>query len=412
MGIYLENYLQLIPESQREKLRSALSKERSLREYAPNIINALEDMTLEQILDVKNQQDFLDSEIYNQNVSGIFADLNILYNQTETIDMAIINNNLLFLSNIEALRKELAMIRGHIHSLKTAVQSTATATAEVESFTSLANLEPRSADTEHLYTDRDGTIIPEEYTVYVDTRRQGECRLPIMSDIDTLRNEEGNLTATVRRLGELSRTSGNPSFPISNAIDGSLETFWGEVALTDSNLNVTVGDVDEGAMVAYEVILDKPRVINEISLDPFGFYPVDIIAIQYQEDTNAHTELKYLVGPLGTYATMEPIEISEGHSINFAPVTIRRLVFVLRQKNYDKVEFLVREADISRKDMWDVIISKHNQYVLEDQDWRERDRKIINPAYLQSALDEASGWNAYLKEYQKELEEWYRNPWA
>ncbi len=408
MGVYLDNFLSLIPESQKIRLEEALLKEAEVKRNnvtVENIISKIKDY--KKVFEVSSQGEFLNSEIYNNAIVEIFSDLSVLFSKLELIDLAIINNNMLSLSNIETLRKELDNIRVQIHSLKIAIETPETTVVKIENFNSNSFLETRSEQMSHLFTDRDGSIIAENFMVHIDTVREGQCKLSTIESIDTLRDNDGYLTANIKRISDKTRTQGNPNYPIVNAIDGSLETFWGEVALCDDVLNTPIGDVSEGAIATFEIILDRPRVINEISIDIFGNYPIDIISIQCYEDINVEVLPSYIVGPELTNTTKQ---ISEGSTITFLPTVAKRLVFTLRQKSYDKIQYLVRESSANKKDLWEEITTKHIEHTLAHI--RDIEENIISPIEIQSVLDELSGWNAYLKQYEKELQEWYDNPWV
>lgn len=129
---------------------------------------------------------------------------------------------------------------------------------------------------------------------------------------------------------------------------------WAEVLLADSKVNATFQTVDyNGAVV--ELIVDLPQAedINEFKLAPFGKFPLDLIAAEY-DDGSQWTSIG-LTLPL----TLE----FDTTAIRFDPINARRLRFVFHQKDFTFKEFVLERGQIKRTNYLNVMLDR----ALEDQ---------------------------------------------
>lgn len=225
MNPYLQNFLQIIPDSQRQKLLTALRFDQTILEYSPTVAEILSRLEYQKITEFKPQPEYVDSQIYNDLNASIYADLHILFNQAEILSILIHNNHILNMADLEEMRKELHRIKEKIFTLKEEVQMAEDTIIKIEDFTSTTRLEPYSEDSRHLYTDRDDTPIRELGMVHIKTG-QGICKLPVLEE-----TQDALYNASIRRLGNLSNTMVNPSHPVEHINDGLLNTLWGEFIL-------------------------------------------------------------------------------------------------------------------------------------------------------------------------------------
>lgn len=263
MNQYLENYLQIIPETQKQKLLEALKVDREFAEYSPAILELVERFEYNKITEYKDQPDTVDSETYNDLVSSVYADLHVLFNQAEILDILIYNNHLLNLSDIEEMHRELERIRAKIHALREELLSTDDTVVKLEDFTTTTRVEPYTSETAHLYTDRDGGIIRDNELAIVNIN-QAVCKLPEVHDA-----EDVLLAAQASRIAERSNTTPNLHYSTDHINDGILTTLWGEFILARRPTIATPRLIDiPGDRLSLGLILDisgSMRVNNAIA---------------------------------------------------------------------------------------------------------------------------------------------------
>jgi hypothetical protein len=151
-----------------------------------------------------------------------------------------------------------------------------------------------------------------------------------------------------------------------------------------------------GAYVKYTVTLDQPKPMSEIAISPFSPYPLEIVSIMYEEDTETFHPKKELI-----LDEVKGNSDTKSFTFNFSPVTAKRLTIIMRQKNYTKNSYLIREQDSEKKDLWDKISGHELEVTLNLEDNIE--------TVDDSKIKEWTGWNIYLtaqKKFYKELEQW------
>lgn len=253
MDQYLDKFLEIIPESQRQKLLDALQLD-VIAEHNPSLLELAQRLLYEKTTEYQPQPEHLDSIEYNKLTASIYADLHVLFNQAEVLDVLIYNNHLLNLAEIEEMQRELNRIRLKIHALRDEIISTEATIVRTEDFTTLMRLEPYTDETRYLYTDKDGRVVGEHEVAHINTL-QGICKLPELSDkFDVLQR------GVARRLPELSNTEPNIAHPVNKVNDGLYNTFWGEFLVSQSRVTGLPGSIDIPVIAPEEpeIIIDKP----------------------------------------------------------------------------------------------------------------------------------------------------------
>lgn len=224
MDPYLQNFLQIIPESQKQKLIAALRVDRTIMEYSPAVAEILSRLQYDKVTQYQDQPEQVDSQTYNDLTASIYADLHILFNQAEILDILIHNNHILNMADIEEMRKELARIKEKIFTLREEISIAEDTITKIEDFTSTIRLQPYD-DESYLYADRDGSVISESDIVQIKTN-QGVCKLPALED-----RQDALYEGQTARIRNHSNTMANPNHPTDHINDGMMNTLWGEFIL-------------------------------------------------------------------------------------------------------------------------------------------------------------------------------------
>jgi hypothetical protein len=264
------------------------------------------------------------------------------------------------MSDFDILNTELSKLRSKISSLKAKMLSDKTTQVIIDDFSTLSNIESRNDQTKHLFTDRDGSIINDDVTV---NTTQKVCSLPINVVTNALRDKYGYLTATVSYVTRSNETS-NVIYPIDKVIDGSIESYWSESIEVDEKISYKIDDVTGGALVKFSITLASPKVINEIKITPFSAKPLDIVSITVQNDVQPSSEIIDL--DLGSAKIMSS---STTNVIRFKPLTCRKIEIMIRQENYTKTTYSVRESQISSRAAWNTVTKEEVSKVTDNKAW-------------------------------------------
>lgn len=226
MDTYLDNFLQLIPPSQKAQLLDTLQMERKIADYSPDILEVFKRLDYSKVTRYQEQPEILDSQVYNDLTAGVYTDLNILFNQANVIDMVNYNSHISQKSDLAQLQDELNRIQSKIHTLREQTEATDDAVIKIEDFHNKTRLEPYNEETAYLYVDRNGDQATDEELVNISTE-QGICKLP-----STIGASDVLLDGNAKRIATETNTNPNLGYPIEHINDGSLDTFWAEFILS------------------------------------------------------------------------------------------------------------------------------------------------------------------------------------
>ena len=251
MQDYLQGYLKVLPESQRMKIEEIIRENQEVltsqteervqfeEEFTEVIRRLAEDH--EPATSFIPQLDRLDPDKYNEFYSSVYMDLNMLFLESELIESAIVNYDRIFEGILSDLRKEVEALKARVDSLRLTAEGEDGLIIKQFDFTTKAQMETDTKTYAHLFRDRDGSAIP----LAVIERNQDQYYLSIGKtlEVDCLRNEKGETTAKIEivdRRGIPVKLTGEEAgrYRIENAIDGSLDTYCGEVILTDNPILV------------------------------------------------------------------------------------------------------------------------------------------------------------------------------
>lgn len=163
-----------------------------------------------------------------------------------------------------------------------------------------------------------------------------------------------------------------------------------------------------GAYIKYTVTLDKAQPVSEITITPFTEFPLEVMSIMYEEDIETFHERKELIPQDITIVDgkqySKPTDIPASTSLmtfKFPSVIAKRFTFILRQKNYKKDTYLIREKDINDKDLWNKISEREAEVTLDVTDGLD--------TVEANKIDSWDGWDIYqqqLQKYYNELNDW------
>jgi hypothetical protein len=152
-------------------------------------------------------------------------------------------------------------------------------------------------------------------------------------------------------------------------LDGSDETYWLQIVHADDEIDMQMYGIDgPGAMSKLGITFNSPTMISEISLTPFTIYPVEVSAILYEteveygvnSDTVPPTQ-KYIMASrdlLESNPAIKPLikggdEVSSDTMVfSFPSTLIKRLILVVKQKNYRTKSNVTDAWDIEKANLW------------------------------------------------------------
>jgi hypothetical protein len=388
MKNYLEGYLDILPQVQRNKIQEIIKtnggttgESISESEFTEIIRRIAEDH--EQQTEFVQQGERVSSRFYNQFFGNFQMDLGVMFAEADLVERALSSYERLYDGTLSSLDSEVKALRERISSLRLVAEGEDGLIVKSFDFTNTTDMETDRAQYPYLFKDRDGSEIPTA-TIQKNNDKSYLC-LSKTADNDRVHDSSGRAVATFLRTDQRGMPETQSSYPVANAIDDSKDSYWGEIVLTDEPLNVGMGDVEAGgALVKFTMTLLRPEIVSEISITPFTTYPMEIVSIGYEEDVETYHPIKGLV--------TEPKESVQTMVFQFPSIIAKRFTFVIRQKNYTKNTYLVREKEISKSDLWDKISKRETEVTLAT---------TSNVTVSQTDVDTYSGWDIYQDELTK-----------
>ena len=240
MKTYLQDYLTILPQSDRQEVEKILTLNQEL--YEIQVINEEQFKELigvlskgiEQVTKLSKEDDKLEAKVFNQFFSGVSLDLENLYQRHLTTETVIANYDRILHGVLEDMRREVLKLQQRVAELDMRARGEEGLYIKSYGFEEERKSECMETDRiqyRHLFTDRDGTIVDD--AVLERDYHQHYLALPKTQVVDALR-DNGRITATVEVVERRGIPVTSSEHDLIQAIDGSLETYWAEVVVADS----------------------------------------------------------------------------------------------------------------------------------------------------------------------------------
>lgn len=183
----------------------------------------------------------------------------------------------------------------------------------------------------------------------------------------------GATTMTTEVLANGAVNAASRSFQPENALDQDQRSFWAEVLLSDDILTTTYQDDQgtditvPGVVVRSTIRFDKPNLINNIQILPFGPYPMKVLDIRFDGVS------------WSGWSDQDP----SYDWIDFTGIRkpVENLEIYFQQPNYSLVNYLMPKWAYTNAQLWDQLIDDdlEDRYVAEAESDLEIRDALTNP---------------------------------
>jgi hypothetical protein len=306
------------------------------------------------IMTPREQGEQTNASAHNDTFGEVEIDLHAVYAQINEVGETITKHRRLNQSMLNNLKLRLKKVGNELSKYERLVNVQDAGTLHYETF-----IDANSFETDYTYyTERSGRQVPVDYHVKWDM--EGETiKLPMVVSENGLIGAGGIRLGTVsirKQLGSTMSELRNPLRDISKSIDTDSESFWSETISMDTPIRVDMGSeyygVKFGALVEIEINFDYLTPMNEIGLNTFGEYPLDIIAIRYFE-TDDETEVgKELVYPGSEIPELRSRSVEGSSIFQFPDISAKRVRVILNQRHYIKKDLILSEKERRNLSLW------------------------------------------------------------
>ena len=149
-----------------------------------------------------------------------------------------------------------------------------------------------------------------------------------------------------------------------------------------------------GVLVKLSITLAYAQPISEFSIAPFTKYPMELVSLMYEEDTETFHPKKEIVLSTAEDSLVKFSQSTQSIRVQFPVVTAKRITFILRQQNHEKNSYNTSEQQVNQALLWNSVSQRTDSGVVTQVD-----------------TGTLTGWDIYLSElakYQNELLNWQK----
>lgn len=241
---YLEDYLRTIPLSDSSAIRKAIQENEvhfglsdiSEKEFEKLVNQIAEENNL--MTEVPSFSEKIEAAPFNQFYSALSVDLNQLFREQASIEVAGENYDHIYRSNLEEIQRAVENLEQTVLRLEKQNRGEKGLILRSYSFepeNAKQMTETHTTETAYLFADRDGTLLePAEtnrlYHTYSLTLKKKE-------ETNALHKSDGSTSAKLEVLYETpgTVTNTNPEYAPYKAIDGTSDSFWFNICLKSNN---------------------------------------------------------------------------------------------------------------------------------------------------------------------------------
>lgn len=101
----------------------------------------------------------------------------------------------------------------------------------------------------------------------------------------------------------------------------------------------------KGVMTKIEITLDKPKYVNDLNIDFFTQYPIELITLMYKADESKESTTHEL--PLSKI-----VQTNSSVHLHFAPVFAKTFFLIIKQESYSLVDGTQSEEQAVTAELW------------------------------------------------------------
>lgn len=245
METYLNDYMQVLPESDRRRVQDILKYHQGLWQADETVTEASFAELIDRVVDTHSrvtrflpQIEHLDPDAFNRFMENVSVDIHMLFLESILIETAVQNYGRMYDAMIDSLRQDLKRLELQIDELTQLPKGETTDLTRSVQFDSDQWMATDKDRNPHLFVDRDGSELPMASITRYGTNRH--ATLARRSNTDVLRDANGATTASIAiedvrgtPVGRDEEAGTQNQTSITNALDGTDGTYWGEMVLAN-----------------------------------------------------------------------------------------------------------------------------------------------------------------------------------
>ena len=312
------------------------------------------------INNAQNYMEFLDSIQYNTMQRTLSADLHTLFSHANYID-----------SLLRSIKEQSVSTLEKVHSQI----STAYASADKKKFEIIRNMLGFKRIFYDAFRDNgnmesyNNALYSSYFPQVSHDAKNDMLTAPSTTLFEYNRDIKGNKVANIEIIDRRGITIGpvNALYPPSQAIDGSDDSYWTELILTNTPIDsgytsdlIALDSICTGAVSVVKIDLIGVKKFNKIRINPFCEYPLCVLGIYAVTTTGLNTSLTQQIvsnKKSGDYFVYDPIYIGSDKTFNFSPVSASAVIVILAQPHYKRTGFRLPKGQRQNYEIFNTIFA-------------------------------------------------------
>lgn len=408
MGKFLNDFLLTMPSIQRSELQQILNQETTgLTLVETTAVKQELDRLMSQIETNKNftfqarqQEHKTNSLIHNTNMEELAFDLQVLFKLSAMIDVYMQSHTQLTRSGLISIKKNLNQLKQQLMRFQMMANQGSPYSEYI--YESFENANYTEVNEEELLVLAKG-----RYDEQMDASEHAEIIgntlvMAGVQTVDQLKTNYGRKLADIQVRARSGYATVAVGHEIDKAADSSLESYWAEQILVDAPIQVAdprqwQSDLPNndlsGALCEIEIQLQSLATVSDIHIDPFASYPMEIVSIVGYETREFGGKVYNLIGMNHPSENQQNKKSTSKMIFRFPSVDVGSLRILVRQENYSKENYLIKENDLQNMKVWNELST--NDEILDDI---KADNETMASFNLKN---EVSGWSTYLEALKK-----------
>lgn len=307
----------------------------------------------------------VDPESINKTMNNLYIDLLTAYGVLNSMTEELTKYNINYTTYIDFINSKIDEISDMIESCRHSLTNVYMPAFHIERFRSSDKFDK----TRILQKGRYGGWIPS-YCYVNFSENEHHITLPLLRQDNSLRYDDKVSTAYIApvfQLGEGFIDLKSAETDIENCIDQSNSSFWSDTILSDAPLRVDFDEnkpdklyiddnyyygIDNGAVCELEINFESVNTVNEIVLNPFTKYPINIIAIRYKQTDDEDEPLVELVTPDNKESALTSKFTKSQVSFKFKEIICKKIYILFTQEHYERKTYVYNPLDVYKNDLW------------------------------------------------------------
>lgn len=363
--------------------------------YKTDLLADIEAKTLATTL--RLQSELTDANNYNKTSYELYLDVLTSFEYINQLYDTLSKHQKLNQSIINTLHSTIGALNDKLNEVESAIGVKGHPECYMDSFRTSSNQETNSK----YYRERYGEIVPkatyvkynpEQETITLNYTRQQNV-LMYKSGVQL-----GKIFLT-KQYGSGFIKAYNTESKLDNAISTSKSSYWAETILCDEEMKIkgmefedfeyirqynrSFYDYPKGALCEICIQFEAMTKVNELILNPFGDFPIDIVAIRYSLTDDEDDDCFDVLCPDNeAYPWLTNITLKNEYEFHFPEIKCKRLYILINQLHCIKDTYLISSDQMFKNELW------FNATNPDTEDVKTNNTTVFAPMYLDRASDD------------------------